>query len=180
MKTKTQLYSHFAVALTASFLFSNASNAATIVVASGSFESPDPTFAAGDWANLDLAWNNGPVPTELLYDQNSVDNIIADNGSWSALLGARPQISQNLLTTVNAGDTLTLIFRGGKAITGSTSGGGVFSATFDVGGTLYTTSFDTAANANTWENVTTEAIPEPSALLLLSIGGLGLLRRRRA
>lgn len=211
MKTKTQLRSHFAVALAATFLLSNASNAAIIIpVTSGSFETPDPTFLAGDWANLDLAWENG-TETELTYQQNKVDNIIADDGIWSALLGGtpgRPQLSQDLLTTVNAGDTLTLIFRGGNAPSGGASGGGVFSATFNVGGTLYTTNFDTTTNVSTWETFTLEhtitntgnlsiafddvsgnpwldtignvSIPEPSALVLLSFGGLGLLRRRRA
>jgi hypothetical protein len=201
MKTKTQLCSHFAVALAASLLLSNASNAATIAVTSGSFENPDSTFASTNWANLDLAWNNGPAPTELIYEQNSGDNIAADTGNWSALLGGRPQLSQDLLTTVNAGDTLSLTFRGGKGSFVGSAGGGTFAATFNVGGTLYTTSFDTTTNATTWEtftlvhtitntgnlsiafddvsgnpwldtigNVNTQAIPEPSALVLLSLG----------
>ena len=209
MKTKIKLNSHFAVVLAATFLLSNASNAAiTIPVTSGSFENFDVTFQAGRWANLDLAWENGTADG-LGYQQNDGDHITADNGAWSVLLSNNiPIISQDLLTTVNAGDTLTLIFSGGKGGQEGSNGGGVFTATFDVGGTNYTTSFDTTGNAATWETFTlthtilnsgnlslefahqsgrawldtvgSVSIPEPSALLLLSFGGLGLLRRRRA
>ena len=212
MKKKNLFNSHIVVALVATFLLSDASNAAIIIpVTSGSFENPDPTFVTTDWANLDLAWNNGVEPG-LAFQQNSGDNMPAHTGIWSALLGGRPGLSQNLATIVNAGDTLTLIFQGGRSVATGVSGGGIINATFDVGGTNYTTPFDTSvADQNGWltftlthtitntgnltlrfddvtgvpwldsiGNVTSDAIPEPSALLLLSIGALGVLRRRRA
>ena len=214
MKKRNLFNSHIVVALVATFLLSDASNAATTIpVTSGSFENPDLTFPDefNNWANLDLAWSNG-TQTFLNYEQNNGDNMPAHTGIWSALLAGRPELSQSLATTVNAGDTLTLIFQGGRSTAANVSGGGFLSATFDVGGTLYTTVFDTTdAPQAGWKeltlthtitntgnlslrfddvsgapwldsigNVTSSAIPEPSALLLLSIGALGLLRRRRA
>src|SRR3954465_11377117 len=91
-------------------------NAATISVTDGSFENPDPTHAAGAWANLDLAWDNGPA-SGLEYEQNNGDNITARTGSWSVFLSNAGSISQSLTTSVNVGDTLSVTFWGGKADT---------------------------------------------------------------
>jgi len=182
-------------------------DAADIPVTSGSFESPDPTAQSGDWANLDLAWENGPA-TGLEYEQNKGDNITADTGSWSAYLTSGP-FSQNLNATVAAGDTLSVSFSGGKASNPhGSSGGGTFTVTFDVGGTDYTSTFDTTTNVNTWETFSLQKtitnsgnlslefvsltgnpwidtvgnvsqVPEPGSVFLLGLSGLSLLARRQ-
>ncbi len=125
-----------------------------------------------------------------------------------------PAISQDLLTTVSAGETLSVTFWGGNGanvLTGS-NGGGVVTATFLVGSTPYSANFDTTtAPSGGWKQFTltepitnsgdlslqfdvasgkpwldnisavAEAVPEPTSLVFVGVGAVGLLwaRRRR-
>ena len=63
-------------------------------------------------------------------------------------------ISQDLGVTVNAGDTLTITFAGGRALSSaSTAAGGVFSCTLKVGNASNTVQANTTSLANgTWQS----------------------------
>lgn len=114
---------------------------------------------SGNWGAVNPVWNPA-MPSA--YQVNNGDHIDAEEGSWSVLLENTGTITQNLGTTVNAGDTLTLIFSGGRAKVGSTTeNGGVFNATIIVDTTDYPmgTSVDTTGLMNnTWQSYTNTAI----------------------
>jgi len=90
----------------------------------------------------------------------------AADGAWLGLMGTLETISQNL-GAVNAGDTLTVTFSGGRAKdTVNTAGGGVFTCTLDVGGSSNTVRADTTLLAeDTWQTYTnTWVCPEAGML----------------
>ncbi|QHI68689.1 dockerin type I repeat-containing protein [Tichowtungia aerotolerans] len=124
-----------------------------ISVESGSFE--DPPGASGSWSVVHPVWN----PTgSSLYQLNmgTTHFTTSPDGSWMALMNNIGTISQDLATTVNAGDTLTVTFSGGNAKSeSSTTGGGVFNAVFRVGTTPYTMAVDTTGlDPDTWQTYT--------------------------
>ena len=133
-------------------------SASTIAVQNGSFETPGGINNATYWWSLGSPWTGGISPQgyevldmrgwEGATFSSAADGFFAANmETWIV------SITQNLATTVNAGDTLSVTFSGGRA-KGQT--GGKLTATFVVGTTEYTSSeFDTALQAaNTWQSHT--------------------------
>ena len=90
-------------------------------VADGSFE--NPTNIVGTWGMCPAVWNdtgngNYEVCTEHL--------TVAADGNWSALMSGVGTIYQDV-GTVNEGDTLSVVFYGGRAMADKkTAAGGVF------------------------------------------------------
>jgi hypothetical protein len=128
-----------------------------IVVRNGSFETPGGIINATYWRSLGSPWTAG---ASFGYEEldmrgwegatfsSAADGFFAANmETW--ILSA----TQDLNTPVNAGDTLSVTFSGGRA---KGQAGGKFAATFVVGTTEYTSSeFDTALLANdTWQSYT--------------------------
>jgi hypothetical protein len=136
----------------------------TITVSNPSFETTGAR--SGNWAYIGTSWSVGYVNQ---YSQNVGDNITAADGLWSVCLPGTVSITQDLATAVSAGDLLSVSFSGGRAVAGSTGGGGVFNATFLVGSTAYTASFDTTTHStNSWRNFTlTKAISNSGNLSLV-------------
>jgi len=153
--TATSATNTFTVALTAG-----------ITVQDANFETPGAIDGPPFWAHIAPAWNLGN--SSSTFQQNSVFQAPHDANShftntcpggvdWIALLNANTvSISQDLLTSVNAGDTISLNFYGGRALaTASTAAGGVFNAAFLVGSTTYSMPVDTTALPNnTWQSYT--------------------------
>jgi hypothetical protein len=125
-------------------LLSSRVQATTIVpVANPSFETTGSI--SGNWAHIGAPWT---PTTNSQYSVNNGDNITAHDQTWSAYLANTGTITQDLSTSVLAGDTLSISFWGGRAKSGSSvHGGGVGTVTFDVDGTLYTSTFDTTGLA---------------------------------
>jgi hypothetical protein len=135
--------------------------ASTIGVTDASFETT--VNVSGDWSDV---WNPATLNG---FEQNSGDNMVAQNGSWSAFLPNTAGISQDLGTIVHAGDTLSVTFWGGNGNRQPvSSGGGIMSAGFTVGATTYSSTFDTTqAPAGGWEQFTlTETIANAGDLHL--------------
>jgi hypothetical protein len=141
-----------------------------ITVQDANFETPGAITAAPFWAQIDPVWNpDTSNPASDPYQQNAVLQAPIDIGNehftntcpggvdWIVLLNANTvSISQDLLASVNAGDTISLTFYGGRALaTASTADGGVFTAEFLVGSTVYSTNIDTTVLPNnTWQSYT--------------------------
>jgi hypothetical protein len=139
-----------------------ASVSGAIAVSNPSFETPMPGGVGGGWAQIGAPWVvQGTSP----YQQNNLTPTGAAHftttcpggGAWYALLdGNTVSITQDLLVTVNAGETLSLTFYGGRGqASSSTADGGVFNAAFLIGSTPYSMQVDTTVLANdTWQSFT--------------------------
>jgi hypothetical protein len=142
---------------------------AGITVQDANFETPGATPSALFWAQIDPVWNPDiSDPASDAYQQYSVlqapqignehfTNTCPGGIDWIVLLNANTiSITQDLLTNVDAGDTISLTFYGGRALAAaSTADGGVFTAAFLVGSTVYSTNIDTTVLANgTWQSYT--------------------------
>jgi len=135
--------------------------ALSIPVDNGNFETMGTSSEAG-WARIASVWN--PVAANPYQQNNLVPTLgahftatSAGGGGWYALLnGNTGSIRQDLHTTVNAGDTLSVTFHGGRAKAGSsTAAGGVFNATFLIGSTPYSMQVNTTALSNNrWQTFT--------------------------
>jgi len=127
-----------------------------ILVQNGSFETHGALNNATFWWSLGSPWVGGVSPQgyeELQVNQFNTFTAAAD-GLYAANLEPWViSITQDLLTTVNAGDTLSMTFSGGRA---KGLAGGKFTVTFKVDTTEYTSSeFDTTLQANdTWQSYT--------------------------
>lgn len=137
-----------------------ASAAGVIPMSDSGFETPGQNTTTG-WAYINSVWNpNGPNG----YQQNELNtpgahftHTCPGGGDWYALMnGNTVSISQDLQTTVNAGNTLSMTFYGGRGqASSSTAEGGVFNAAFLVGSTPYSMSVDTTVLANdAWQSYT--------------------------
>jgi uncharacterized repeat protein (TIGR02543 family) len=128
----------------------------TVNVSNGSFETPALPNNSTYWWALGSPWVGGISPQgyevldmrgwEGATFSSAADGFYAVNlESWLV------SVTQDLGTTVNAGDTLSMTFSGGRA---KGQAGGKFTATFKVGTTEYTSSeFDTSLLANdTWQS----------------------------
>jgi hypothetical protein len=123
----------------------------TITVQDPSFETPGGT-AGGPWAAIAAVWH--PTTTWWGQSYSSAFFTSAADGTWFANFTDDPSqsITQDLLTTVNAGDTLAMTFYVGRE---KSTVGGVISATFIVGTTPYTFDFDATGLApDTWQSYT--------------------------
>lgn len=132
-----------------------------LAVADKSFENP-PGF--GPWRECHTSWNS--VGSDIYELCRSGHMSAAADGVWSGLMGTLETIIQNL-GAVNAGDTLTVTFSGGRAKdTVNTAGGGVFTCTLDVGDSSNTVRADTTLLAeDTWQTYTnTWVCPEAGIL----------------
>jgi len=127
-----------------------------ILVQNGSFETRGALNNATYWWSLGSPWVGGVSPQgyEVLQVNEFNTFTAAADGLYAANLEPwLVSITQDLLTTVNAGDTLSMTFSGGRA---KGLAGGKFTVTFKVDTTEYTSSeFDTALQANdTWQSYT--------------------------
>ena len=135
-------------------------SAINVPVVNGSFETTGAN--SGTWANLAADWNPAINNQYQVNDLNGFPGehfttVSPGGGIWYALLNSNTvAITQNLLTNVNVGDTLSMSFYGGRARDGvSTAEGGVFTAAFLVGSTAYGMQVDTTVLANnTWQSYT--------------------------
>ena len=137
-----------------------------ITVQDANFETPkSPSVLPGyyGWAHIADVWNPSTVSQ---FQQNSLSqstvgagehfDIVCPGGiDWYALISGFT-IAQDLLTNVNAGDTISLTFYGGRGrAASSTAAGGVFNAAFLVGATAYSLPVDTTVLSNdTWQSYT--------------------------
>jgi hypothetical protein len=129
-----------------------------ILVQNGSFEQPGGINNATYWWSLGSPWTGGISPQgyeELdMRGWGGATFSSAADGFFAANLETWViSITQDLLTSVTAGDTLSVTFYGGRA-KGQT--GGKFTATFMVDATEYTSSvIDTTLLAeDTWQSYT--------------------------
>lgn len=154
--------------------------ASSILVDNGSFETAGAASAAG-WAHVASNWN--PANAANQFQQNNLTPTSGAHftatspggGVWCALMNANNgSLHRDLATTVNAGDTVSVTFFGGRARTGlSTSAGGIFNATFFVGTTPYSMAVNTTALANnTWQAFTLTKTVTNSGNLSLDFGAI--------
>jgi len=129
-----------------------------ILVRNGSFETLGSGPIATYWWGLGSPWTEGSIPQGYeVLDMRGWEGATfssAADGFYAANLEPwLVSVTQDLLTTVNAGDTLSMTFSGGRA---KGLAGGKFTVTFKVDTTEYTSSeFDTALQANdTWQSYT--------------------------
>ncbi len=152
-----------ALATTTSYTSSLVVAAAALSVSNGSFETAGTLSTTTGWAHLAAGWN--PTNPANSFQQNNLvptsaahfTATSAGGGSWYALINSNiGTLSQDLATTVNAGDTVSVSFYGGRAKPGTnTANGGVFNATLRVGTTPYSLQVDTSAQSNnTWRAYT--------------------------
>ena len=137
-------------------------------VLEGSFE--NPTSIDGTWGMCPAVWNDaGSGPYEVCTEHLTV----AADGNWSAYMGGVGSIYQEL-GTVNAGDTLSVVFYGGRAMAGkNTATGGVFNCTFKVGASTNTVSADTTLLANdSWQAYTNTWVATESGTLTLEFSNV--------
>ncbi|MEI7955305.1 MAG: Ig-like domain-containing protein [Verrucomicrobiota bacterium] len=125
-----------------------------ILVQNGSFETHGAFNHATYWWDLGSPWIGGISPQgyEVLQVNQFDTFTAAADGLYAVNLEYwLVSVTQDLGATVNAGDTLSMTFSGGKSKAGL---GGKFTASFVVGATEYTSSeFDTALQANdTWQS----------------------------
>lgn len=156
-------------------------SAITIPVNNGSFEMPGASSSAPGWANLGAGWN--PANNNNDFQENDLTNFPGEHlttispcgGVWYALMnGNIGSISQDLLTNVNAGDTLSMNFYGGRGRDGSsTVDGGIFTAAFMVGSTAYSMPVDTTVlPENSWQSFTLSRVITNSGDLSLQFNAV--------
>jgi hypothetical protein len=134
-------------------------------VADGSFEQ-----GGSGWSACMASWNDtGTGAYELLKSDGSTSHMsAAADGDWSGLMNNLETIHQDL-GAVNAGDTLTVTFNGGRARADkNTAVGGVINCTFRVGSSENTVQADTTLLANdTWQVYTNTWVATESGTLTL-------------
>jgi hypothetical protein len=126
---------------------------------------------AADTTYLRTATGAGTPAGTLIYD-----NI---NGNWNSTNVASMPTGLNTLTVTLLNGQVTYGSSGGDA--GSTLTFGQNSAATDIAQLEFTSvNFNQGGNSGYWlDNVSVNAIPEPTAALLGGLGMLALLRRRR-
>ena len=132
----------------------------TVPVTNGSFETPG-TAIGNPWAMFGASWPLTGLPSNFQQVQavsaGYFTSTVAGGGTWAALISTADvpithPLVQNLPRSVTAGDTLTVTFWLGRA-KNTTGGQGV--AYFDVGGTKYSTAFNTTSfAADGWQSMT--------------------------
>ena len=129
-----------------------------IIVHNGSFETPGGASISTHWHSIGSPWINASGNGNPFY--MTINTIVGwsfssvPDGTYCAQMATYyTSYTQDLLTTVNAGDTLSVTFSGGRPIGGT---GGQFTASFLVGATEYTSSvIDTTLLAqDSWHSYT--------------------------
>ena len=122
-----------------------------ITVQDPSFETAGTWGPAGTWASINTVWNASFFPYSRTNDTNRFSSV--PDGTWYAnFTDPGNTVTQDLLTPVNAGDTLTVTFYAGRE---KSNVGGIITATFMVGSTPYSQDFDTTGlEQNTWQSYT--------------------------
>ena len=145
-----------------------------IDVLNGSFEAPNPVlvngsyvpWSDGSWAFIPEPWTANMGNYGRVKRTGTTLPALAGGGTWIANMtdAGFDVITQNLLTSVSAGDTLAVTFYVGRDAIGS----GLLQAAFMVDGTAYSQTIDTSTQtANTWQSYTlTKTIIEPGNLSL--------------
>ncbi|MDA0338625.1 MAG: choice-of-anchor D domain-containing protein, partial [Proteobacteria bacterium] len=133
-------------------------------VVDGSFESP--TNVVGSWGMCSAVWNDTGTGQYEVGEPGHLSSAV--HGNRSALMSTMGTIHQEL-GSVTAGDTLTVVFYGGRAASGkNTDAGGVFNCTFKVGSASHTVQADTTQLAyDTWEAFTNTWVATESGPLTL-------------
>jgi hypothetical protein len=141
-----QLRKIFGLAISLIGLSASIASAATITVQDPGFETPGVSLG-GPWAEMDAVWN--PTMTYAQTDDTSRFASRPDAGTWYGnFTDPGNTITQDLLTSVSVGDTLSVTFYVGRE---NGQAGGVLAASFLVGATAYTTNIDTTSlAAGTW------------------------------
>ncbi|MEI7900197.1 MAG: tandem-95 repeat protein, partial [bacterium] len=145
-----------------------------IDVLNGSFENPDPVLVNGSY----VPWSDGTwafIPSPWTANMGNYGRVkrtgttlpaLTNGGTWIANMtdAGFDVITQDLLTSVGAGDTLSVTFYVGRDSLGS----GLLQASFMVDGTAYSQTIDTSTQtANTWKSYTLQkTIIEPGNLSL--------------
>ena len=129
----------------------------TVTVANGSFETTGQALG-GPWFKFGSPWSitNSPSNYQVVnaVTGNFFSSTVAGGGTYIGLINnddcpITAPLVQNLGTSVTNGDTLSVTFYIGRALSGA---GGAGVAYFDVAGTKYTMAFDTSAmTAGTWQ-----------------------------
>lgn len=136
----------------------------TFPLEDASFENVENMKSNGNWGSISSVWNDSGT------GQNEVSsNVVtsAVDGDWVTRLRTVSPIYQDLGLTVNEGETLEVSFSSGRALDGKVvSGGGVVEATFMVGSTRYSASFDTSSlPADSWQQYTHSATVTNSGIV---------------
>ncbi|QHI68490.1 dockerin type I repeat-containing protein [Tichowtungia aerotolerans] len=131
-------------------------------VADGSFE-----LDGSGWSACMASWNDTGTAVYELYG-GSGHMTAAIDGTWCGLMSNLGTIHQDL-DAVNAGDTLTVVFYGGRALESkNTNAGGVINCTLKVGGSSNTVQADTTLLAyDTWQAYTNTWVATESGTLTL-------------
>jgi hypothetical protein len=143
--------------------------AATIAVQNGSFETGF-TLTGGGWAQTAPVWNPQSAHNWRQFNGTQFFTT-AQNGVWSENLTdpglTEGIISQNLLTTVNVGDVLSVAFYLGREKASVAGGlGGAITASFLVGANVYSQNFSIDTNtqvADSWVAYTFTTAPITNA-----------------
>ena len=129
-----------------------------IFVLNGSFEITTPgsnTWSDGNWMYIPLPWTANMNGYGRIRYSGAGISACPGGGTWIANMtdAAYDVLTQNLQTTVYAGDTLSVTFYLLRDAIGTQ--GGILQASFLVGATEYSQDFDTTEKPlNTWEPYT--------------------------
>ena len=124
-----------------------------ITVQNGSFETTG-TVTDATWAHIDSLWNPSPDSANGQSHAGAYFTNAADGTWYASFMNAGFSITQDLLSTANAGDILSVTFYLGKDNTTS----GIITATLMVGSTPYSQNFDTTSQVvGTWAPYTLTA-----------------------
>ncbi|MEI7957452.1 MAG: Ig-like domain-containing protein, partial [Verrucomicrobiota bacterium] len=139
-----------------------------ITVQNGSFETPGAVTDA-TWTHIAPLWNPSPDSANGQSHAGAYFTNAADGTWYASFMTAGFSITQNLLSTVHAGDVLAVTFYVGKDTTTS----GVITASLMVGSTPYSQNFDTTSQAvGTWAPYTLSVTPANAGNLSLQFSSV--------
>ena len=133
-------------------------------------------FDDGDTLTVDLSVNGTTVATGILLDGNNFSGNSGSDGNTGPFYWMKFDLSAENVP-VNAGSNdFSMV------ATAQSGSSWALAPRYDLGGTPYDggQATGTPGGANNDMAFAVTVVPEPSALLLLGLSGLGLLRRRRA
>ena len=140
--------------------------ARSVVVASGGTLSPGNSIGTMTVSSIDMT--GGTYFVELNGDSDIADQLIV---SGAATLGGA-NLTGSVTGTFTEGETFTIVDAANGNLTGAFAQG----ASVVIGGQMFGITY---SGGDGGDVILTAAVPEPSTLGLLSIGALGLMRRRR-